>query len=293
MTRFYGCEESDDTADAVSGSDIVSGLAGGVVLYVWHPSAPWCGRGRRETLEDAPAPDATVSSSVLNGVTASARKRGIMAELAAGTYDAAGSGALYAEVPGTAWGDYSGNLIDRANYKALLDLFGGVFVQLSGDWSSSALLIRVDDTRYPAHLAQVLHALEDYPLVDDEVYSQLEQQLAREAWDLYGKQEFLSYAAGVLQFGDPDRWREADLDTDSAFCEYMDSRATSWFSDTAREDPDHAQMPSGNPEWRNGCAYVCEDAVSVAFPHLERAAALFAARMIGEYSGTLPSSTTA
>lgn len=284
--RYFGCEITDDPADIITGYEVFAGSLPDVAIYVWdlplqHANA------EPDSFDGAPSPGAATDLSTLRLAWSPTQRREIMDSLAAGTYDTANSGALYAEIPGTAWGAYCGTTVDRANYWALLERFGSVFVK-GYSYASFTLLIRVDSTFYPADLSKVVHALEEYPVVDDQAHSKLEQDLARDAWNQFGKTEFLCMTLGALQFGDVRRWPEADLDADSAFYCYMDSRATDWYTDTANERPKDPHMPSGNPAWNNGTAYQCESATGADFPKLELAAALFANRMIAEYSGHPP-----
>jgi hypothetical protein len=96
------------------------------------------------------------------------------------------------------WSDYSGNAVERSNYRSLLRDYPDTFTDVRGGYDTYALLLSVDWT--PPEdgregLLEELSALADYPLYDEEDYSALEMELADEAWDAYLKWNVPSYLA--------------------------------------------------------------------------------------------------
>lgn len=90
--------------------------------------------------------------------------------------------------------DYSGSLIDAANYKALLGMIpddyedGLEYVTYSGGYGTFALAIRID--ALTEEILDSLESLDDYPLLDDSLHSELEIEAQNEAWDSWAKSEF-------------------------------------------------------------------------------------------------------
>ncbi len=112
-------------------------------------------------------------------------------------------------VPHCSYSDYSGSMMDKANLSAFWDsipksLQGACIVQ-SGGHGTRALIIRTavlrlaqrewshGDAEIPEWLeslrddckalADIIDGLEDYPVIDEELMSKLEEEDARENWD--------------------------------------------------------------------------------------------------------------
>lgn len=96
--------------------------------------------------------------------------------------------ATHVTIPFTTWGDYVGSTVERSNHRSILDGFADQVIDLAGDYSSSMLVIPLDGT-IPTELANVIVALYDYPLVNEDDHSQLEFELGEEAWDDYGRSD--------------------------------------------------------------------------------------------------------
>ena len=92
----------------------------------------------------------------------------------------------YLEVPYTMYSDYSGGTVERANCQAFLEQFGelpGVYPVYGGYGTTGVVirraLLRNEDVLY------VLEGLDDYPLINEDVLSELEFELEAEAWDTW------------------------------------------------------------------------------------------------------------
>jgi len=87
--------------------------------------------------------------------------------------------------------DYSGCLVERANYRVFLEEFGerdGVH-EVYGGHGTYAVAVRVD--AIDEEMAAVFDALEDYPLIDEETHSELELEAENEAWDCWARGDFV------------------------------------------------------------------------------------------------------
>lgn len=95
-------------------------------------------------------------------------------------------------VPNTMSGsDYSGSIVSQSNYEVFLEKFGDVegVYRLTGDYSSYGVAIKADLKN--KEIAECIAALHDYPLIDDDAYSELETQIQGEAWESWGHTDFV------------------------------------------------------------------------------------------------------
>jgi hypothetical protein len=128
------------------------------------------------------------------------------------------------EVEHAGGSDYSGGSATRANHKVLTDMlrehhpddqkpvawvdsYGG-----HGTYSIFVVWDELDD-----EIKQTLSALEDYPVIDDQAMSEVENEIEEEAWSNYYKREFERAVIGGVNAEYPedpeiDDWPE---DTDS------------------------------------------------------------------------------
>jgi hypothetical protein len=114
----------------------------------------------------------------------------------------------YYEVPVATWGDYVGTAVERSNYRSLLRDYPETFVEVRYDYFGHSLLLPV--SAVTEELVELLTGLrEQYPLYDESDHSELESELADEAWDAWAKFDLLRALrdAGV----DTDEIDEADL----------------------------------------------------------------------------------
>lgn len=112
--------------------------------------------------------------------------------------------------------DYSGGVVNKANYRDFVQLFGdipGVCTSWGGH-GTYAVFIREDVDN--EELIDCLRGLADYPLISDETLSALEQELTEEAWKNWARSDFAHGIAKKFLMGPddtyPDDW-EADDDT--------------------------------------------------------------------------------
>jgi hypothetical protein len=90
--------------------------------------------------------------------------------------------------------DYSGSLLEVTNYKALLGMIpddyedGLEYVTYTGGHGTFALAIRID--ALTEEILESLESLDDYPLLDEGLHSELEIEAQNEAWDSWAKSEF-------------------------------------------------------------------------------------------------------
>jgi hypothetical protein len=95
------------------------------------------------------------------------------------------------QVPMTAWGDYCGSSVERSNYRALLEDYPGVFVEVTGGYFSHYLAIPV--ASLTEELQEIFtHLVEQYPLYNDEDHSSLEMEEATEQYEQWAKADILS-----------------------------------------------------------------------------------------------------
>ncbi len=88
--------------------------------------------------------------------------------------------------------DYSGCLVERANYRDFLADYGerdGVH-EVYGGHGTYAVAVRID--AIDDEMAAVFEALEDYPLISDESHSELEIDAQSEAWENWAASDFRS-----------------------------------------------------------------------------------------------------
>ncbi len=86
------------------------------------------------------------------------------------------------EVPFTAYGDYVGSTVERANHESLVRDYGNMFVVLHGAYSYESLFYCPDclTKAQMASIQDIVESLEGYPLYDEEHYSELEYILTIE-----------------------------------------------------------------------------------------------------------------
>lgn len=84
----------------------------------------------------------------------------------------------------TMWSDYSGSTVERANCDAIRSDYPQLVCTIFGGYGTEGLMIPLD-LPLPEYFVDALHGLADYPLYDDEAHSQLEMNLADEAWSAY------------------------------------------------------------------------------------------------------------
>jgi hypothetical protein len=90
--------------------------------------------------------------------------------------------------------DYSGGLVEVANYKTLLEMMpegyedGAEFITYTGGDGTFALAIRVD--ALTEEILESLESLDDYPLLDEGLHSELEMEAQNEARESWARSDF-------------------------------------------------------------------------------------------------------
>lgn len=123
---------------------------------------------------------------------------------------------------GCVWGDYVGSDLNRANYLALIESYGqDSFVKIGDFYGSESLGIILGelpdgwDFDMLAGLTHDLKRLEDYPLLDEEVHSQLEHDEAENAWESHLMSDVMSELGGrdyTLDIENRELWSDAYRD---------------------------------------------------------------------------------
>ena len=94
-----------------------------------------------------------------------------------------------------------------SNFETLLDSWGQLEAWTDATYSNADYVgLRLDATA-PGDLIEVLDALEGYPLLDDQLYSEVEDRMIREDYESYGRLDVLETVAQAL---DPE-YRAGDL----------------------------------------------------------------------------------
>lgn len=96
------------------------------------------------------------------------------------------------EIPETGWSTQSMSLIGKANYTAIKRDFGNY---VSHSYYDSGLVIKADrlmsiPMEVLDRIIDVVRHLEDYPIYDEDTWSNIEYEAKVEAWNDYGRKEF-------------------------------------------------------------------------------------------------------
>lgn len=99
--------------------------------------------------------------------------------------------------------DYSGGFVCRANYEAFLEEFPDCCekrwaLETPGGYCTYGLLLHVE--RAPAEAWEFIVSLVDYPSLDDERVSELELEAADDAWDSWGRTDWIKLCAERFGF---------------------------------------------------------------------------------------------
>lgn len=102
-----------------------------------------------------------------------------------------------AEISYATGSDYSGGLVTRSNYLVIEQMaeededLADFLVFTYGGYGTYGVFIRLDlDDEVPDELIDVVSALSDYPLLDDDHHSNLEIEAEDEAWSDWGRSDF-------------------------------------------------------------------------------------------------------
>lgn len=98
--------------------------------------------------------------------------------------------------------DYSGDLVEKSNHKALIEMMpegyedGVQYIDYCGGHGTFALAIRFDAVT--GELLEALEGLEDYPILDEDLHSQMESDAQSEAWESDYRGEFKTVLGRAL-----------------------------------------------------------------------------------------------
>lgn len=96
------------------------------------------------------------------------------------------------EPPNCSYSDYSGSFVDKANMLALLREFPAIFTKDNGAHGWEACGIREEkrlaltEEEYEA-IKDIIEGLEDYPVVDEDLLSDIELEAKSDFWGEYGR----------------------------------------------------------------------------------------------------------
>lgn len=102
----------------------------------------------------------------------------------------------YIEVPVCTYSDYSGTTVERSNCQSFLRIFaehlGKDVWELCGGFNTTGVLIRTSLYENNPEVKEVIDGLFDYPLINEEDYSELELELEQVSWDTWLEYELKS-----------------------------------------------------------------------------------------------------
>jgi hypothetical protein len=104
---------------------------------------------------------------------------------------------LVREIEHTGAGDYSGGTVEMSNYRVIKNdpaLQDKVAYGYSGYGYKSVIVPIFEGQKTPEEISEIEERLNDYPLLDEDEHSQLEMELEGEAWNDYGRDEFIKDA---------------------------------------------------------------------------------------------------
>jgi hypothetical protein len=110
-----------------------------------------------------------------------------------------------------------------ANYRVLTESWAECDGLNDGPYSGQACIAVDLDSAAPNDLVDVLDALESYPVLDDQVHSEVEQEMIVEHWESYGRDDMLSAVADALNVDGRDCLTDYARETieNLVFCGYL------------------------------------------------------------------------
>jgi hypothetical protein len=132
----------------------------------------------------------------------------------------------WVEPPGTCFSAYSGSTIERSNQRVFLREFPGTFCTFYGGHGTEAIACPL--SKVTPEMLEMMNALTDYPILDEEDERLLEMERDDEAWDSWVCRDFVRGLVKRI-------WNE-DEDEDD-FAERVESYKGDWrdFFEAARE----------------------------------------------------------
>ena len=90
--------------------------------------------------------------------------------------------------------------VSVSNFETLLDSWGQLEAWTDSTYSNADYAgLRLDATA-PADLIEVLDALDNYPILDEDLYSSVEDRMIREDYESYGRYDVLETVATAIGF---------------------------------------------------------------------------------------------
>lgn len=119
--------------------------------------------------------------------------------------------------------DYSGDLVNKSNHRALIEMVpegyedGAEYLDYTGGHGTYALAIRLDSVT--PELLEAIESLEDYPLLDESLHSEMEIDAQNEAWEDTYRSEFKTALGKALfqEWVDSPATDQKDSETDADF----------------------------------------------------------------------------
>ncbi len=140
-----------------------------------------------------------------------------------------------------------------SNYRVLRDRWSELEGLTDGPWSNCDVIALELDLPAPEDLTDVIDGLADYPVVDEQAWSEVEQEFIQEHWDSYGKSAVLDAVAkaidqdgrsdlttaaediitqlvwdGILDYGCGGRYPTM---IDVSACDFGEKEIAAWFSE--------------------------------------------------------------
>lgn len=124
------------------------------------------------------------------------------------------------------YSDYSGSLVDRANAKHWLTKYPGVVSKVHGGMGTEWIGIKEDRLEELApvfsQIKEEWEGLQNYPLIDEEIHSELQIEAQQEAWNDWVKREVKDEL--VKAYPDLEDAIEEFMDKDEALAMFEDAR---------------------------------------------------------------------
>lgn len=116
------------------------------------------------------------------------------------------------EIPCTTWGDYCGDIVQRANYVAILETHADDVVDVSWGMGGHSLALRLDGT-VSSVLRDELRGLVDYPVICEDTLGTLESELESEDWEGFARDDIRRDAERKLdELRDEHELSDADVE---------------------------------------------------------------------------------
>lgn len=91
------------------------------------------------------------------------------------------------------YSDYSGSTYTKSNHQLFLKEFGEIdgVKKVYGGYGSNDIYIRLDVLNSNKEIQECLNSLDDYPVIDEDHLSEVEEEAKYEAWENYIRKDFL------------------------------------------------------------------------------------------------------